>query len=212
MNTNLTEKLIQKALWELWQSHPYKIVNSFYFNSEQDWLSFLTSLYCYEAEIKISRSDFRADFKKKKHKEFEACLKSKKIAVQKEGEWKVDRRRDSVINMELTEIRSYERFNRQTGAIIANETFTETIGTRIRYIDTTGKRLPNRFWFATPEAMVKKEEVPKHAGLIYVTEEGEAYIAKRAPLLHNYIHDPKKSFKKFYRAYESAVISNLFNY
>jgi len=63
----LTEKLIQKALLKNFDSHTYKFANAYYFNNESDFLSFLPSGMCYEIEIKISRSDFKADFKKEKH-------------------------------------------------------------------------------------------------------------------------------------------------
>jgi len=77
MATQLTEKRIQSSLWGTFSSHKYRFVNIRFFNTgeECDFISFLVSGYCQEIEIKISRSDFYADFNKPKHK----LIKDKKF-------------------------------------------------------------------------------------------------------------------------------------
>lgn len=103
---------------------------------EADFVAVNKSMYVTECEIKISRSDFKADFKKEdKHRGF----------IEK----------------------------------------TSTV---------------NYFYYACPEGLIKVEEVPEYAGLIYITE-GQwssgvprytAWIQKKAPLMHkNKISDSK---------------------
>lgn len=66
----LTEKNIQYKLWYLFNSHRYRFLNIYFFNpsTESDFVSFYKSGYCQEVEVKTSVSDFKADFKKKKHR------------------------------------------------------------------------------------------------------------------------------------------------
>ncbi len=45
----------------------------------------------------------------------------------------------------------------------------------------------NRFFFVTPEGLVDKEEIPKHAGLIYYRD-GYLDTKKPAPLLHKRVY------------------------
>lgn len=45
--------------------------------------------------------------------------------------------------------------------------------------------IPNRFYFVCPEGLIKPDELPVYAGLIYVNEEGIfPKEVKKAPLLH----------------------------
>jgi len=54
----------------------------------------------------------------------------------------------------------------------------------------TGERLCNRFYFVVPQGLVKPEEVPEYAGLIYYTKAGriewmgDFRLVKNARLLH----------------------------
>ena len=43
--------------------------------------------------------------------------------------------------------------------------------------------VPNRYYFACPEGMIRLDEVPSYAGLIYVSAEGTREV-KKAPMLH----------------------------
>lgn len=44
---------------------------------------------------------------------------------------------------------------------------------------------PSYFWYAVPKGLIKKSEVPSHAGLIYVGKKGKIEIIKKAPKLHS---------------------------
>lgn len=46
------------------------------------------------------------------------------------------------------------------------------------------KDRPNRFYFVCPEDLIKVDEIPDYAGLLYTTGYYYGNIAKQAPLLH----------------------------
>ena len=74
---DIYESYIQKRLLFGWKStHQYVMENLYVFEWESDFLLKTKSGYWYEAEIKISLSDFKADFKKKeKHQILENGFK-----------------------------------------------------------------------------------------------------------------------------------------
>lgn len=55
--------------------------------------------------------------------------------------------------------------------------------TRVQISKLEDHRCPNRFYFAVPEGLVKPEEVPDYAGLIYVRD-GNPHVVREAPYLH----------------------------
>lgn len=62
---DINKSYIQKRLLSGWKStHQYVMENLYVFDWESDFLLKTKSGYWYEAEIKISLSDFKADFKK----------------------------------------------------------------------------------------------------------------------------------------------------
>ncbi len=50
---------------------------------------------------------------------------------------------------------------------------------------------PNRFFYVVPEDLIKKDEVPTWAGLMYVNKYGSVYVEKDAPKLHKTKLDEK---------------------
>ena len=71
------------------------------------------------------------------------------------------------------------------------------------YYKTANYKRPNYFYYAVPEGLITKEEVPDYAGLVYVTgpeEGGTCEIIKKAPKLHDkkYSDDDLKLGEKFY--------------
>jgi len=109
--------------------------------SEADVLGINRGGYIYEYEIKISRSDFFADFKNKGYKH--GLLKDGN-GVRHYDEWKNGKR---------------------TGGVV------ELIG------------IPNRFYYACPSGLLKKEDIPEYAGLVYI-EDSTFTEVKPAKLLH----------------------------
>jgi len=62
---------IQKALSLLFGNYEYRLQNAFVFENESDWFGLSKSThYAYEVEVKITKSDFKADFKKPRHKKY----------------------------------------------------------------------------------------------------------------------------------------------
>ena len=45
---------------------------------------------------------------------------------------------------------------------------------------------PNHFYYVCEEGLIKPSEIPKYAGLIYITKLGKVKVIKKAPKLHNY--------------------------
>jgi hypothetical protein len=99
--------------------------------------------HMYEYEIKISRSDFLADFKHKQHKHL---LLNNKDAVHTYAKWEKGKK--------------------------TNKTYDLI-------------QLPNRFYYACPENLINKEEVPEYAGLIYIRDD-KCIEIKQAPILHHH--------------------------
>lgn len=65
----LSENKIQNILRSNYNGHKYQLFNSFIYDWECDYFGMSTSGYSYEIEIKLSITDFKADFKKiDKHK------------------------------------------------------------------------------------------------------------------------------------------------
>lgn len=129
-----TEKSILKAVHNYFATdYKYCIKNSFIFRHdwESDYFCMNREGYSFEIEVKISKSDFKSDFKKEKHKVF------------------VDKDRNKL------------------------------------------RLIPNKFYYAVPNGLIKEEELPPYAGLIYVNG-SHANIVKRAP----FIHKNKQEFRK----------------
>lgn len=61
----MNSHLIYKNLFELYINFGYKLKNTYVFPWESDFFCISTSGYTYEIEVKVSKSDFNADFKKK---------------------------------------------------------------------------------------------------------------------------------------------------
>lgn len=70
----LTVKDIQESLWRHFNTHMYHLYNSYVYRWECDYYSRSKSGKDYEVEIKLSRGDFFADFKKDKHRIFDSLM------------------------------------------------------------------------------------------------------------------------------------------
>lgn len=206
----MTEKLIQKALFNLFNSHQFKFTNTYFFNNESDWLSFLSSGFCYECEIKISRSDFKADFKKEKHTIHKVNESGNNLFLRKKGRhistnlsWDFCKEFPELI--EATEYSEYGRLNGEMTKI----RYHAHISSGIEFASHDNKLLPNKFFYVVPTGLISKEEVPEYAGLIYVDELCRCTKVKDGKFLHKDKLDPKKLFTKMYYSYERELYSKL---
>jgi hypothetical protein len=141
----MTSTDIQKALRSITPVPLYRFDNGYIFPWESDHFVQTPSFYTYEYEIKISRSDFFADFKKVyKHK---------------------------IIKNGYEQIYSHNKLQNKR-----NHGYGMQKEIKLR---------PNYFFYAVPEGLVKADEIPSYAGLIYV-KDGRCTIIKNAPKLHKH--------------------------
>jgi hypothetical protein len=175
--SKITVDFIQQRLESHYGNHNYKLSNSYVFGWESDFFSISDTGYVYEFEIKLSRSDFKADFKKSdKHKLFENCKKDK-VILNDGSYW-------------ITEYKNGERIR--------------TDFTRISIVDPKEK-IPNKFFYVCPKGLLDIKEIPRYAGLIEI-EDYHVNIVKNAPFLHkNKLELTKILLDKFYYKFLSIV-------
>ncbi len=209
----MNSREVGQALYRHFINYDYKLFNTFVFGGwECDFFAKSSSGYFIEVEVKISRSDFFADFKKAhKHKVFEAYRSKKTIMVQNHG---ISKYGGDVIIKNFCkpsihvrgyhgrEIKNgsetlieYDYQNSEGGYIvndwqdrleINNTRFGRDISapiSRIGYINLQEHNYPNQYWFAVPKDLVGVDEIPGYAGLLYIDGE-EVKIKKKAPFLH----------------------------
>lgn len=68
------------------------------------------------------------------------------------------------------------------------------------FIDKASMNIPNKFFFACPTGLIKPEEVPDYAGLIYTgTTYANFSVIKQAPFLHREKNDfTSRLLSKYY--------------
>lgn len=174
-----TEKQIQDVLEKHYDRGgiKYTVSNLYLFknNWETDFLLVQkTSGYCYEIEIKTSRSDFFNDFKK-----------VEKHTILREGTHQVKKYR--------------YKFDPETKKTVTNH----------YYVTKEWKFRPNRFYYCVPENLIKIEEVPEYAGLMYVIGD-KVKTVKEAKFIHKEKLDLIKPLcDKFYHYWKNARSVNL---
>lgn len=169
----MTSNDIQKALASHFRDNSkYIVPNIFYFRMDNDYesdlLIFKENGSVFEIEIKVSRSDFFADFKKGlKHN----CLK--------EG-----------------------------GFITENVRFARDVNKKLnKYLkgDFVPTPIPNRFYFAVPDDLIKVDELPDYCGLFYVSQNGFVRKIKESKILtKEKIINYEKLTNKFYWAWMTS--------
>ena len=176
--TKHTEKTIQHLLESRFDSGNIKYVVSnlylFRHNWETDFLVVQrNSGYCYEIEIKISRSDFFNDFKK-----------TDKHSIMREGTYPV---------------KKYKyRFDKDLNKNISEH----------HYVQTEWKFRPNKFYYCVPEGLIKKEEVPEYAGLMYANEFGITTIKEPKFIHKNKLELDRPLCDKFYYYWKNMTQNN----
>lgn len=165
---------ITRLLYDRFSSNniEYRLANAFIFRWESDFFVKQRNGYCYEIEIKISRSDFFADFKKKeKH--------------------------------EILQTGGYKWISKDYKTNIETENFREI------------KFRPNKLFYCVPEGLIKANEIPKYAGLMYARER-DIIIVKNAPIIHReVIKAEMRLCNKFYNYWmeerqKHALLKNEF--
>ncbi|QDP86058.1 hypothetical protein FNJ88_11060 [Chryseobacterium sp. SNU WT5] len=208
----MTEKIIQKALYTKFSSHQFKFANAFYFENESDFLTFLPSGYCYEFEIKISRSDFKADFKKIKHQIHAENDKGNEYFMDKKGmrtnydpSWEFCKNFPELVIAEEYQDYRQKRYNEWSIRLKFNPY------SMIDFRRVSNERLPNKFFYAVPAGLISKGEVPEYAGLVYINEDLTVTKIKDGKFIHKDLLKPQKLWNKIYYAYENLLRSTLYS-
>jgi hypothetical protein len=215
----MTVSDIQKALTYKFDNHKYDLCNSYIFNDwECDFFSVTASGYYYEVEIKLSRSDFLKDFDKWKHKIFNAMHSGNQFYVRNLGNGFDYNSRLFLYKYKTLICSGYRHQKNLPEGVIYDYgkkcyitncwdkylLHEHTVPvyppcTKIKIYNLNEINCPNRFFYAVPEGLIKKQEVPRYAGLIYVNEHHQTEIIKQAPFLHKRNQDLKHILlEKFY--------------
>ena len=163
----LTEKTIQRRLNYIFSSWKYNVDGLFVFEWESDKLIWTKTGYIYEFEIKISRADFKNDFKNKKEKHI--ILKGP-------------------TEEELFMPSFYQSYEWNKHLYNSIDDCKARIKPGDSHLIESHKK-PNYFYYAVPEGLIQPEEISEYAGLIYILKEyhyeRQSYvIVKKAPRLH----------------------------
>ena len=174
IDTSLNEKKIQSILGSFIASPKYSVEGLFVFRWESDKLLWTKAWYIYEFEIKISRSDYKNDFKHKAEKHL--LLNSK-----------IEKPSESVEQNLFSNL--FKQKQKHYPQITMDQT-KQMYG----YPDDTP--MPNYFYYAVPEGLLEADEVPPYAGLLYITTYKGTFendpdkwyhdikIVRQAPQLH----------------------------
>lgn len=202
-----SEASIQQALWKQYFNFDYKLLNTFIFNWECDFFARSKSGYVYEIEVKISRADFKKDFEKDKHQYFSAFEKKHCIVNYSRfgnyGRTCYDVK--TVYKEQFCLVgdskRTWRYFENRCGfwkeGYKTKYHYAEF--SRIKIVDMQKAVIPNKFFYAVPEGLINVDEVPKYAGLLYVSEDGTVTQVKKAPFIHKRVLDLKSELlSKFY--------------
>lgn len=178
----MTYDLIIAALRKYHKDCKYLVANTYIFqaNWESDFFCINAAGFAYEIEVKVTYSDFMADFRKEqKHRAMDRYKSGYVVERGHLHSRKVD-----------SKVHGHYR----------NEYTTITV-TPIHMA-----RVPNRFFYCCPAGVIPLAKVPHYAGLLYVTDTG-VRLLKKAPLLHNGKVDYTKTLlTKFY--YRNMKLEN----
>ena len=162
-----TEGFMQEKLSNFFaiNSVKYDIDGLYIFEWESDKFIETRAGLIYEFEIKVSKSDFKNDFKHKKDKH-----------IILEGE---ERYGDKY----LPKYYEFLEENRKRGEWAVNN-FKKYADNSPRYL-VGGHKRPNYFYYCTPPELISVDDVPWYAGLVYIDKSGLITIKKKAPKLHS---------------------------
>jgi len=163
---------IIKSLKNRFSHNKLNISNAFIYLEESDFLTITRENLTHEIEVKISRSDFKADFIKRKHKFFKEIIKGNSLVTFRGSEDNATCDISHIINPNT---RSRFRAHYQT----PKEWYCSI---SIQKVNKTS--FPNKFSFAVPEGLIKSTEIPENYGLYYVLDSGEIKEIKRAKFIH----------------------------
>lgn len=175
-------ELVYTRCREFNHNHDHRFENVFVHSWEADLFSVTKTGYSYEIEVKVSKSDFMADFKKPKHHLFRTIKDGYAILKGSETKYTYD------------------------GAARIYAPACE-----LKVLQVNSLTIPNIFYFAMPWDVIKQirtTDIPDYAGLIHCHADGYKII-KKAPYIHKDKVDPSKLlFDKYYWKYEHLRMEN----
>lgn len=204
---------INKALHRHFVNYDYRLHNSFVYNWESDFFAVSGSSYCVEVEVKVSRGDFFRDFQKDKHQLFQAAFSKKTHYIAH-----YPSKGDEICKYLYGKLEGYtvgldpryswgDRHNGKWGYWI-NDTdnvhirkHVESVfapATHVNFHEVAKRKCPNQLYFACPTNLIKSEEIPRYAGLMYCGE--DITVIRKAP----YIHKVKQNM-------QSELLSKFYN-
>lgn len=214
----MTAKDIQDKLCKKFENNKYTLLNSYIFDWECDYFSMTSSNYFIEGEIKLSYSDFKADFRKEnKHRDLKAKYEGKDILTLQSGktyDYSYEQTTSLLIDGKRVydeETKSYKQVG--TGKRIKSKItmsskeieyyLKDKLNVEYKEISTNiiFKKLivPNKFFYICPKGIIPKEEVPEYAGLYYIDENNRMTEIKRTPFIHKeQLNLDKVLLDKFY--------------
>jgi hypothetical protein len=229
----MDSSLIYKALYRNFVTHEYKLFNSFIFNWESDFFCQSKSGYYIEVEVKVSRGDFFADFKKRdKHRVLnDTYLKRTHTILRQEGA-----KGDLLSSVTHKYLKS--QFGPQSnssgrfwngissngwidgykngkhgywmndyGRVYLRPVTIQNYApcTSIQFRNLEKVNCPHQLYYACPEGLIKPEEIPAYAGLYYF-DGFNLKVVKKAPYLHKRPMDlTKLLLDKFHNLWKYSV-------
>lgn len=165
LTEKITEQKIQDALYIILSQKNHRLIvpNCHPFEWESDMVSVTRAGMVIEYEIKLTRSNFKQDFKKARHYNYlnkAAEILRKNALGETEAEF-VDKE-----------------------VIGPNSTTAQAIFFKHRYV-----ALPSRFYYVVPKELITVEELPPYAGLMFYDHTRYPYarfaVVKEAPKIHS---------------------------
>lgn len=136
--------------------------------------------------MKVTRSDFLADFKKEEKHE-----------LLKKGKQTCFTRRFSEWGGTYT--RNYGYMPDLGGK---RGEYVDKVETCLIYFVNPQQKTPNRFYYCVPKGLISLDELPPYAGLIEIEDHGhylEPKYSKQAPMIHhNKVDHTKQLLTKFF--------------
>jgi len=162
------------------QNHDHRFENVFVHAWEADLFSVTKTGYSYELEVKVSKSDFLADFKKPKHHLFRTIKNGYGIL-----------RAPGILG----------------SSILTKNPHCNLTALPVNSLSVPNVFYFAMPWSLIKQ--IRTQDIPDYAGLLCCPENGGYEILKKAPYIHKDKVDPSKLlFDKYYYRYEKLRIEN----
>lgn len=175
-------ELIYRACRSYLKGNKHVLFNSYILGWESDVFSLTKAGYSIEIEVKISRADYIKDFKK--------AVKHRLLTNYN--------RNNCLYKKSYTSGTDWGYGLGKYGRLDGFACWVEFCKPQ--------EKIPNRFYYACPVDLIKVDEVPGYAGLIYVDQNGRLSVVKKAPLLHKLKNVKEEDLAdKYYWRVQNAI-------